>query len=56
MRNIRKYQAQFLILVALAVIVGGSLLTLTSYGIYDMVELVKNNGNLLAFGHFCKEL
>lgn len=56
MRYIRKYQATFLIVVALAFIVGGSLLTLTSYGIYDLVELLRNDGSLLAFGHFCKQL
>lgn len=56
MRNIRQYKANYLIVVALALIVGGSLVTLTSYGIYDMVELLRHDGSLLAFGHFCKQL
>lgn len=54
MRYIRQSQKLFLIVVALAVIVGGSLICLTTYGIYDAVIVMKHDGSLFSFGHFCK--
>ena len=53
---IKKNDWKFLIVAALGIIVGGSLIALTSYGIYDTVILLKHEGSLLTFGHFCKSM
>jgi uncharacterized membrane protein YfcA len=52
-RTVRRLQLHYLIVLALAIIVGGSLITLLSYGIYDAVVLLRHQGSLFAFGHFC---
>lgn len=54
MAYIRRNKMKFLIVVALAIIIGGSLVMLTSYGLFQVVELYKRqDGSLFAFGHVC---
>ena len=54
MRYIKRTQKMYLIVVSLAFVVGGSLICLTTYGIYDAVIVMKHDGSLFSFGHFCK--
>nr|ACI15919.1 hypothetical protein [Bodo saltans] len=57
MAYIRWSKKRFLIVTALACIIGGSLLMLTSYGLYEVVEQYKrHDGSLLRFGHICNRL
>jgi uncharacterized membrane protein YfcA len=57
MAYIRWSKKRFLIVTSLACIIGGSLLMLTSYGLFEMVEQYKrHDGSLLSFGHICNRL
>nr|ACI15920.1 hypothetical protein [Bodo saltans] len=54
MAYIRWSKKRFLIVTSLACIIGGSLLMLLSYGLFEVIEQVKrHDGSLWAFGHIC---
>ncbi|KAG5494538.1 hypothetical protein JIQ42_02147 [Leishmania sp. Namibia] len=53
MRYIKEHGLNYLIIGSLAFIVGGSLITLGSYGIYNTVISVRSGGSVMAFGRLC---
>ncbi|KPA84556.1 hypothetical protein ABB37_01091 [Leptomonas pyrrhocoris] len=53
MKYIKEHGLSYLIIAALATIVGGSLVVLGGYGIYNAVDSVRENGDVMAFGRLC---
>ncbi|KEG14758.1 hypothetical protein DQ04_00321270 [Trypanosoma grayi] len=53
MRLIKKYNLRYLIIASLATIIGGSLIALSSYSIYQSVIVVRADGSIMAPGRVC---
>ncbi|ORC88445.1 uncharacterized protein TM35_000173170 [Trypanosoma theileri] len=53
MREIKKRNLGYLIIASLATIIGGSLLVLTIYGIYNAVVVVRTGGSIMDVGRVC---
>lgn len=53
MDYIKKNGLRYLIVAALAVVAGGSLIMLGGYGIYNAVIVTKNGSSVLTTGHLC---
>ncbi|KPI88977.1 hypothetical protein ABL78_1943 [Leptomonas seymouri] len=53
MKYIKEHGLSYLIIAALATIVGGSLVVLGGYGIYNAVDSSRAGGSVMAFGRLC---
>ncbi|KAH9578846.1 Transmembrane protein TauE-like [Trypanosoma melophagium] len=53
MREIKKRNLRYLIIASLVTIIGGSLLVLTIYGIYNAIVVVRAGGSIMGVGRIC---
>lgn len=53
MKYIKEHGLSYLIIVCLACVIGGSLVVLGGYGIYNAVVTAKNGGSVMSRGHLC---